>query len=44
MTLVNPDYSHVLLHDPIGQHLLYVGVGLITVGTFIIRKIVDIKV
>ncbi len=32
MTLVNPDYSHVLLHDPIGQHLLYLGVGLITVG------------
>ncbi len=44
MTLVNPDYSHVLLHDPIGQRLLYLGVGLITVGTLIIRKIVDIKV
>ena len=44
MSLVNPDYAHVLLHDPIGQKLLYLGVALITVGTFIIRKIVDIKV
>lgn len=44
MTLVNPDYSHVLLHDPVGQRLLYLGVALITVGTFVIRKIVDIQV
>lgn len=44
MSIVNPDYSHVLLHDPVGQHLLYLGVALITVGAFIIRRIVDIKV
>ena len=43
-SIVNPDYSHVLLHDPVGQRLLYLGVALITVGTFIIRKIVDIQV
>jgi tight adherence protein B len=44
LNLVNPEYSRVLLHDPVGHKLLYVGAGLITVGAFIIRRIVDIKV
>ncbi|MFZ0517970.1 MAG: type II secretion system F family protein [Acidobacteriaceae bacterium] len=43
-SLINPEYAHILLHDPVGQKLLYVGAGLILVGSFFIRKIVDIKV
>ena len=44
LNLVNPGYSHVLLHDPTGQKLLYIGAGMIAIGTFFIRRIVDIQV
>ena len=44
LNMINPGYSHILLHDPIGQKLLYVGAGLIALGSFVIRKIVDIQV
>jgi tight adherence protein B len=44
INLVNPGYSHVLFHDPLGQKMLYTGGGLIIVGALIIRKIVDIQV
>ncbi|MHB1936248.1 MAG: type II secretion system F family protein [Acidobacteriaceae bacterium] len=43
-SLINPEYAHILLHDPVGQKLLYVGAGLILIGAFFIRKIVDIRV
>lgn len=44
LNLINPGYSYILLHDPVGQKLLYAGAGLIVVGSFIIRRIVDIQV
>lgn len=44
LNVIDPGYSHVLLHDPFGQKLLYAGAGLIAVGSFIIRKIVNIQV
>ena len=43
-SLINPEYARILLHDPVGHKLLYIGAGLILVGTFFIRKIVDIQV
>jgi tight adherence protein B len=43
-SLINPEYARILLHDPVGQKLLYIGAGLILVGSFFIRRIVDIKV
>jgi tight adherence protein B len=43
-SLINPEYARILLHDPAGQKLLYIGAGLILIGSFFIRKIVDIKV
>jgi len=43
-SLLNPEYARILLHDPVGHKLLYVGAGLILVGTFFIRRIVDIQV
>jgi tight adherence protein B len=44
LNMVNPGYSGVLLHSPTGRKLLYAGAAMIAVGSFIIRKIVDIKV
>jgi tight adherence protein B len=44
INIMTPGYSKVLFHDPVGQGLLYAGGALITVGTLIIRKIVDIQV
>lgn len=44
LNLVNPGYSSILLHERVGQKLLYTGVALIVMGSLIIRKIVDIQV
>ena len=42
--LINPEYARILLHDPVGHKLLYVGAGLILAGTFFIHRIVNIQV
>jgi tight adherence protein B len=42
--LVNPNYTSILVHDPLGQKLVLVGLGLMVLGFLLIRKIVDIKV
>ncbi|HLW52775.1 MAG TPA: type II secretion system F family protein [Candidatus Angelobacter sp.] len=42
--LVNPNYTTILIHDELGQKLVLVGLGLMGLGFYIIRKIVDIKV
>ncbi|MGI4854138.1 MAG: type II secretion system F family protein [Janthinobacterium lividum] len=44
INLFSPGYTHVLFVDPLGLKMIYGGMGLITVGALIIRKIVDIKV
>lgn len=44
INMINPGYSTILFHDPIGQDMLYIGATMILVGAFIIRKIVDVKV
>ncbi len=44
ITLTSPQYTHVLFYDPLGQKLLYAAGGLIATGSFVIRRIVDIKV
>jgi tight adherence protein B len=44
INIVSPGYSSLLLHDPVGQKLLYAGGGLIVLGALIIRKIVDVQV
>ena len=44
ISLVNPDYTDTLLHDPLGQILLVVGACLMLFGILVIRKIIDIKV
>lgn len=44
MNLVNPGYAHTLISDPTGRKAVWIGLGLMVIGTWMIRKIVDIKV
>ena len=44
ISLADPGYTDVLLHDPTGRKLIYAGIALMAMGALIIRKIVNIKV
>lgn len=44
LNIINPGYSRVLMESPLGRKLLYAGLGLISVGAFLIRRIVDVQV
>ena len=41
---VNPNYARVLIEDPTGRKAVFLGLGLMGIGMYLIRKIVDIKV
>jgi tight adherence protein B len=41
INLLNPGYSSILLHDPLGRKMLYVSIGMLATGTLIIRHIVN---
>ncbi len=44
MNMVHPGYAHVLLSDPTGRKAVWIGLGLMLIGIWMIRRIVDIKV
>ena len=44
MNIVNPGYAHMLTSDPMGRKAVWVGLGLMSIGVYTIRRIVDIKV
>ncbi len=44
ISLTNPGYSAMLVHDPAGQRLAYAGICMMAMGGLLIRKIVRIKV
>jgi tight adherence protein B len=44
MLVLNPSFIHPLFADPIGHTLLVAGICLQTVGYFVIRKIIRIRV
>jgi tight adherence protein B len=44
LNLVNPNYERILLTDPVGQKLIYIGIGLMVLGGWVIRRVIDIKV
>lgn len=44
LSLVNPSYTRILIEDPLGQRLVMVGLALMALGFYVIRRIVDIKV
>jgi tight adherence protein B len=38
---VNPGYSSILFHDELGRKLIYISLGMLAVGSLVIRKIVN---
>jgi tight adherence protein B len=44
LNLVNPGYMKILVTDPAGRTLIYVGIVLMVVGAWVIRRVIDIKV
>ena len=44
INLANHGYSRILLEDPLGRKMIYIGGGAMIVGGLIIRKIVNVKV
>ena len=41
LNCLNPGYSAAFLHDPIGRKLIYISLGLLTVGSLTIRHIIN---
>ena len=41
LNLINPGYSSVLLHDPLGRKLSYFSAGMLAVGAWTIRRIIN---
>jgi tight adherence protein B len=44
MNFVNPTYARTLINDPMGRKAIWLGLGLMVIGVWMIRKIVDIRV
>ena len=44
MNFINPSYARTLINDPMGRKAIWLGLGLMAIGVWMIRKIVDIKV
>jgi tight adherence protein B len=44
MNLISPSYTHTMLDDPTGRMWVWIGLGLMAIGVWLIRRIVDIKV
>jgi len=41
LNLVNPGYSSILFHDPFGRKLIYFSLGMLLIGSLIVRRIVN---
>jgi Flp pilus assembly protein TadB len=44
LQIANPNYVNILLTDPTGQKLIYLGLALMGLGAWVIRKVIDVKV
>ena len=44
LSFVNRNYARNLIDDPMGRKAIWIGLGLMVIGVYMIRKIVDIKV
>jgi tight adherence protein B len=44
ISLFNPGYTKILYTDPLGVRLIYVGIIMMVIGAFVIRKIINVKV
>jgi tight adherence protein B len=41
LNVVNPGYSSILFSDPLGRKLIYLSLGMLAIGSFFIRQIVN---
>jgi tight adherence protein B len=41
LNVVNPGYSSILFSDPFGRKLIYISLGMLAIGSFFIRQIVN---
>jgi tight adherence protein B len=41
INFINPGYSNILINTPMGHKLIYVGMGLLTIGALAIRQIIN---
>jgi tight adherence protein B len=41
INIVDPGYSHVLLYEPVGRRLIYIAIGLLATGSFLIHRIIN---
>ena len=41
--MINPKYEGMLFRDPLGRRLVYVGLGMMALGIYFIRRIINIK-
>lgn len=44
LDFISPSYIHLMFEDPAGRKWIYIGLGLMSIGVWVIRRIVDIKV
>ena len=44
LSAINWDFEKLLVTESLGQSMIYVGLGLMVLGVFVIRKIIDVKV
>jgi Flp pilus assembly protein TadB len=44
MNFLNRSYARIMIDDPAGRKAIWIGLGLMSIGVWMIRKIVDIRV
>jgi tight adherence protein B len=44
ISLANRSYTRLLIDDPLGRKMVYIGLAMMVIGALIIRKIVNVKV
>jgi len=44
MNIMSPGYGKILFEDPVGQKMVMYGLGMMVIGTILIRRIVNVKV
>jgi tight adherence protein B len=44
LDFISPNYMHIMLDDPLGRKWIWIGLALMSIGIYMIRRIVDIKV
>jgi tight adherence protein B len=44
LRILSPNYANILLTDPVGRELIYVGLAMMAAGAYVIRRIINIEV